>query len=101
MGKSQPSWAAWIEIANLTLKCLISAASQPTRAAWIEMLSEIGFNIKPWSQPTRAAWIEILLRLKPCSLRLLSQPTRAAWIEMQNSCLIIKSQMPSQPSWAV
>ena len=36
--KSQPSWAAWIEIYALVLYRKFRRPSQPSWAAWIEML---------------------------------------------------------------
>ena len=56
--KSQPSWAAWIEITPHTSLTNLTG-SQPSWAAWIEIFSYLALIITLMSQPSWAAWIEI------------------------------------------
>ena len=119
---SQPTRAAWIEIA-LLCKTGIDVGSQPTRAAWIEMISR-GCSLR-WgscrsplglrglksfcfwrsfwywqlSQPTRAAWIEMFIAIYNALLSP-SQPTRAAWIEICSCVPKIPRYLQSQPTRA-
>ena len=58
MLQSQPTRAAWIEIAIIS-RTLSANSSQPTRAALIEIPALSVLKCRPGSQPTRAAWIEM------------------------------------------
>ncbi len=59
-GKSQPSWAAWIEISSEPPYLSFGFKSQPSWAAWIEITGNLSKLSRARSQPTRAAWIEIV-----------------------------------------
>ena len=58
--RSQPSWAAWIEIVCTAYRWR-QGKSQPSWAAWIEIAMFFSFLRPPVSQPSWAAWIEILV----------------------------------------
>ena len=44
--RSQPAWAAWIEISSDSPAQLIASASQPAWAAWIEIQNKKCLNVK-------------------------------------------------------
>ena len=57
--KSQPAWAAWIEIDTSTSNADLQL-SQPAWAAWIEIVGvATSDKLGSESQPAWAAWIEI------------------------------------------
>ena len=57
--RSQPSWAAWIEITKGTAKQIIDVCRSPLGLRGLKYHQRKSLEHKSLSQPTRAAWIEI------------------------------------------
>ena len=99
--QSQPTRAAWIEIAAVLAVRVVHHGRSPLGLRGLKFFQSKLFSYRHKSQPTRAAWIEITVCMPPLVDLPQSQPTRAAWIEisLNGSIGISIASQPTRAAW--